>query len=138
MRIVIGGETSWRCDDLASAIVRRLIARYGPDLVIAHRGRPGVDQSFSLVCHAMGTKIDFRPVEFGRVGDFAYEHREMLRRGADLCLIIHRSAFDQRRNDLMRQAIEAGVPTYWITDERGAPRRLGPPSGHAGPSGRNP
>ena len=79
MRIVIGGETSWRCDDLAAAILRRLIARYGPGLVIAHLGRCGVDQSFSLACHALGTAIDYRPIEFGRVGDFAYEHREMFR-----------------------------------------------------------
>jgi hypothetical protein len=59
------------------------------------------------------------------VGDHHYQHREILRPGAGLCVILHRSmGDDQRVKDLARQAIEAGVPAYLIADERGVPRRL--------------
>ncbi len=47
MRILVTGDRHWRCDELAERVVNRLLARYGPDLVIIHGGAPGVDQSFS-------------------------------------------------------------------------------------------
>jgi len=119
----------WRCDDLATAIVRRLRARYGPDITIAQSGSPGVDQSFPVACGALGVAIENRKVEFAHAGDFRYQHREMLRPGAGLCLILHRSAFDERTKDLARQAIAADVPTYLIADERGVPRRMSLDSG---------
>jgi hypothetical protein len=51
MRIVIAGEGSWPCDGLAAGILRRLLNRYGADIVIAHGGRPGVDEAFSQAAH---------------------------------------------------------------------------------------
>jgi hypothetical protein len=119
----------WRCDDLATAIVRRLMARYGPDITIAQSGSPGVDQSFPVACRALGVAIEYRKVEFAHAGDFRYQNREMLRPGAGLCCILHRTALDERTKDLARQAIEMGVPTYLIADGRGVPRRLKPDSG---------
>jgi hypothetical protein len=54
----------------------------------------------------------------------------MLRPGAGLCVVFQRSMGDDEQvKDLARQAIEAGVPTYLIADERGVPRRLRPDSG---------
>ena len=50
MRIVAGGDWFWRCNVLATAIVRRLVARYGADIVIALGGGNGVDQSFAVAC----------------------------------------------------------------------------------------
>jgi hypothetical protein len=125
MRIVVAGDLFWRCDELATAIVRRLVARHGPDITIALGGGNGVDNSFSAACRALDIAIDYRPVEFARVGDYQFQHREMLRPAAQLCIILHRSlSGDERVKDLARQAIAAGVPTYLIADERGVPRRL--------------
>ena len=45
MRIVVGDERSWRCDDLAMAIVRRMVARYCPVIAIAQSGGNGVDHA---------------------------------------------------------------------------------------------
>jgi hypothetical protein len=129
MRIVVGGDWFWRCNALATAIVRRLIARYGPDIVIAHGGGNGVDNSFSVACRTLGIASDYRPVEFARVTDHQYQHREMLRPGAGLCIIVHRSLRDDERvKDLARQAIGAGVPTDWVRDEREVPWQLRPDS----------
>jgi hypothetical protein len=87
----------------------------------------GVDQSFSVACRALGVTIDYRPVDFAHVGDDRHKHREMLRPGAGLCVILHRSLGDDERvKDLARQAIEAGVPTCLVRDERGMPWRLRP------------
>jgi hypothetical protein len=56
----------------------------------------------------------------------------MLRAGASLCVILHRSVLDARTKDLARQAIEAGVPTYLIDSEDGKVRRLRAGDGMAG------
>jgi hypothetical protein len=125
MRIVVGGDWFWRCNVLATAIVRRLVARYGAEIVIALGGGNGVDQSFAVACRALGVAIDYHPIEYYGVGDYRLENRELLRPGAALCIVFHRSMGDDERvKDLARQAIEAGVPTYLIADERGVPRRL--------------
>ena len=42
---MVGGDRFWRCDELAMAIVRRMVARYGPDIVIAQSGGNGVDHA---------------------------------------------------------------------------------------------
>jgi hypothetical protein len=36
MRIVVVGEGSWKPGELATSIVRRLITRYGQEIVIIH------------------------------------------------------------------------------------------------------
>jgi len=61
-----------------------------------------------------------------------FRNREMLRAGASLCVILHRSVLDARTKDLARQAIEAGVPTYLIDSEEGKVRRLRAGDGMAG------
>jgi hypothetical protein len=48
MRIVIGGDQFRGCHRLASAILHRMIARYGPDIVIVHSDDTGVAESFGL------------------------------------------------------------------------------------------
>jgi putative cell wall-binding protein len=58
MRILITGDRHWRCDDLAEQIVNRLIARYGPDLVIVHGGAPGVVQAFHVACQTLGVTVE--------------------------------------------------------------------------------
>jgi hypothetical protein len=50
MRVVIGGDACWRCVGLALAVLRRPLVRYRPEIIIAHAGKPGIDQSFSLAC----------------------------------------------------------------------------------------
>jgi hypothetical protein len=47
MRIVATGEKDWSCPDLAARILRRLVARYGRDIVIIHGNEPGVDAFYA-------------------------------------------------------------------------------------------
>ena len=58
MRILLAGDRHWRCDELAEQIINRLVARYGPDLVVVHGGAPGVDQSFSVAGRELGTTVE--------------------------------------------------------------------------------
>jgi hypothetical protein len=39
MRIIVTGDRFWVCNPLAAAILERLIARYGSDIVIVHGWR---------------------------------------------------------------------------------------------------
>jgi hypothetical protein len=124
MRIVIGGDRFWSCRDLAADVLRRLVRRYGADIVVVHGGGNGVDQSFVLAAEDLGVKAEYSRVDFSRFNDRPFRHREMLKEGAGLCLIFSRAGLDERLKDLASQATEAGVPTYLIADVLGTPRRL--------------
>jgi hypothetical protein len=124
MRVVIAGDRFWNCDRLADSVLRRLLARYGPNIVIALGGAPGVDHAFSSACRRLGMTTDVFLPDFSHLGDYGFSNRELLRRGADLCIIVHRAGLDDGSKDMARQAIAAGVPTYLIDSERGTPKRL--------------
>jgi hypothetical protein len=124
MRIIVGGDRFWNCDQVAENIVRWLVARYGPNIVIALGGAPGVDQSFSMACRRLGVTIDVYLADFSHLGDHRFGNRELLRRGAGMRIIVYRSMLDEGHRDLAQQAVAAGVPTYLIDLEAGNPRRM--------------
>jgi hypothetical protein len=65
----------------------------------------------------------------------ANKNRELIKDGADLCIALHRwIGRSQRTLDCVRQAIQAGIPTFLITDEHAVPSRL--QTGDARLSGR--
>jgi len=41
MRVIVTGDRDWYAPDLAAEVVKRLLVRYGPDLVIVHGGATG-------------------------------------------------------------------------------------------------
>ena len=126
MRIILTGDRFWPCHKLIAGIVRRLLAKYGPDIVIAHGDDTGVDESVAVVCRGFRIRTVVYPCDWDRLGADAeiFRNREMVRAGAGLCVIVCRTLLGKGPKDLARQAIMAGVPTYLIEDERGMPRRL--------------
>ena len=94
-------------------------AACSPDTVIALGGAPGVDQSFSTACRRLMVKAKVYLVDFGHLGDYRFSNRERLRRGAGLCIIVHRNPLDEGNKDLARQATEPDVPTYLVKSEQG-------------------
>lgn len=126
MRIILTGDRFWPCHKLIAEIVRRLLAKYGRDIVIAHGDDAGVDESVAIVCRSLKLRAIVYPCDWGRLGADAeiFRSREMVRVGADLCVIVCRTVLGNGPKNLARQAIMAGVPTYLIEDERGVPRRL--------------
>ena len=127
MRIVVTGERAWACDELAMVILQRLIARYGRDIVVVHGGFPGVDQSFNKACKSLGVTVEVRLAEWPQTGTptIGTRNRELIKPGADLCIALHRSVrTSQRTRDCVLQAIQAGIPTFLIEDERAIPIRL--------------
>jgi hypothetical protein len=127
MRIVVTGERAWVCDELAMVVLERLIARYGREIVIIHGGAAGVDESFSKACKSLGIALDVRLASWPQTGNptIGTRNRELIKDGADLCIALHRSiGTSQRTRDCARQAIQAGIPTFLIADERAIPSRL--------------
>ena len=100
------------------------MVRHGPDIVIVHGGAPGVDQSFAEGCRALGVETDVCLADFSHRGDHRFSNRQMILKGAELCLIFHRAKLDEGSDDLARQAIAADVPTYLIDSEEGKPKRF--------------
>jgi hypothetical protein len=129
MRIIVTGERFWACHKLAAAILRRLVARYGPDIVIVHGDDTGVEESFVTAARGLGIRTEAHPADYDRLGEGAepFRNREMIRAGAGLCLAVHRFlANGKGTKDCARQAITAGIPTYLIDSEEAAPRRISP------------
>jgi len=127
MRIVVTGDRFWPCNQLAVTILRRLVARYGPDIVIVHGGDPGVDESFAMACKGLRITVEACLSNWCRGGIPSGQERNqaMIARGADLCIAPHRSITPSKRTkDCIRHALAAGIPTFLIEDERAIPRRI--------------
>jgi hypothetical protein len=130
MRILVTGDRFWACHKLAAGIIRRLVGRYGKDIIIVHGGATGVDESFALAAKGLGVAAEAHPVtdeEWERLGTRAGPIRngEMVKAGAALCLAVHRFIFNSKgTKDCARQAIAAGIPTYLIDSEEMVPKRL--------------
>jgi hypothetical protein len=111
------------------SIVRRLIARHGPGITIIHGGAPGVDNSFASACRGLGTSTEPHLADWKGLGNIAgpARNKEMVDSGADLCIALHRSfAKSKGTKNCILHALNAGIPTYLIEDERAIPRRLNP------------
>jgi YspA, cpYpsA-related SLOG family len=91
MRIVVTGDKDWSCADLAARILRRLVARYGLDIVIIHGNEPGVDASFAAAAKETGMNVEARVIDRNQTGfpTVGQRNRELLLGGADLCLAVH-------------------------------------------------
>jgi hypothetical protein len=122
-----GPTGRWACHKLAAEILRRLIARYGSDLVIVHGDATGVDESFGTAAKGLGLTIEAHPARWHSLGPASVPMRneEMVRAGADLCVALHRSiARSLGTKDCARKALAAGIPVYLIESDSAVPRRL--------------
>ena len=127
MRIVVSGDRFWDCPDLAAATLRRLVARYGPDIVIVHGGACGVDQAFAEACRHLVIKAEPHVADWKGLGNIAgpARNREMVQAGADLCVALHRSLESSKgTKDCVRQAISAGIRVYLIDGDEAVPKRI--------------
>jgi YspA, cpYpsA-related SLOG family len=127
MRILITGERHWTCREVAETVLNRLVARYGPNLVVIHGGACGVDQSFQVACETMGVAVEPHLADWKGLGNVAgpARNQEMVQAGADLCIALHRSlASSKGTKDCIRQALAAGIPVYLIDGEEAAPKRI--------------
>jgi YspA, cpYpsA-related SLOG family len=127
MRILIAGDRHWRCDELAEQVLNRLLARYGPGIIVVHGGAPGVDQSFAVAGTELGITLEPHLADWKGLDNVAgpMRNREMVQSGADLCLALHRTlATSKGTKDCVRQALAAGIPVYLIEDDRAIPTRL--------------
>jgi hypothetical protein len=127
VRIIVTGDRDWFRPAMAIAVLKRLIAKHGPDLVIVQGGASGVDSSFKLACQEMGIACEEFPARWDELGKRAGPVRdsEMVLAGAGYCLVFHPfSPRSKGSKDCASQAIEAGISTWLIDKEGGEPRRL--------------
>jgi hypothetical protein len=127
MRILVTGDRFWGCHYLAAEVIRRLVKRYGPDIVIVHGDATGVDESFATAAKGLGVAVEAHPADWDRLGKRAgpIRNEEMVCAGAGLCLAVHRFLMNSKgTKDCARKAIEAGIPTYLIDSEKAVPKRL--------------
>ncbi|MGO9469965.1 MAG: SLOG family protein [Isosphaeraceae bacterium] len=127
MRILVTGDRFRTCPKLATSILRRLVARYSPGITIIHGGAPGVENSFASACRELGISAEPHLADWKGLGNIAgpVRNKEMVDSGADLCIALHRSiARSKGTKNCILHALNAGIPTYLIEDERGVPKRL--------------
>ena len=127
MRIVITGDTGWECRELASRVLRRVVARYGPDIVIIHGNEPGVDSSFAAAAKEIGVAVEARLIDRRQTlhPTIGANNRELLSGGVDMVIAVHsRIAACPRTLDCVRQALQDQIPTYGIENVHAIPRRI--------------
>jgi hypothetical protein len=127
VRILVTGDRHWRSPALTDEVVNRLLARYGPDLVIIHGGAPGADNAFAEACRALGIMAEPHLADWKGLGNIAgpVRNREMVKSGADMCIALHRTlSTSKATKDCVRQAMSAGIPVYLIDGEQATPRRV--------------
>jgi hypothetical protein len=127
MRILVTGDRHWDCPDLAIQIVSRLLARYGPELVVIHGGKPGVDRAVAEACETLNVPHESRMLSWHQTGlpTIGTKNRELIKAAPDICVAIHESiGSNKRTRDCVRQALQERIPTFLISDERLIPSRL--------------
>jgi hypothetical protein len=143
MRVFVTGDRHWYAPELAAEVVKRLLVRNGPDLVIVHGAAPGIDWSFTQACGNLGLKVEVHPARWDlldvpgavvRVNKDGLRYNanagpirnaEMVAAGAGMCVAFHRFLRQSRgTKDCVRRAIAAGIPTYLIDSKAARPWRL--------------
>ena len=127
MRILVVGDRHWHCPELAEKIVSRMLARYGPDLLIVHGGEPGVDEAVAVAAEKLDVRHEARLVSRHHTGvpTIGAKNRELIMARPDLCVAMHQAIRGgTRTRDCVRQALQAGIPTYLIENEWAIPIRL--------------
>jgi hypothetical protein len=60
MRIIVVGDQFWPCHKLAAGILRRLVVRHGPHIVIVHGDHTEVAESFATAARGQRIKTEER------------------------------------------------------------------------------
>jgi hypothetical protein len=80
MRVIVIWDRFWSCNVLALDILRRLVARHGPGLVIVHGGGTGTDRSFADACKGLGIVTEVHPLSDEDAGPVAIARTVLVRR----------------------------------------------------------
>jgi hypothetical protein len=64
MRVIITGDRNWCAPELAAQVVKRLLVRHGPELVVVHGGATGIDWSFAKACGDLGVQQGPHPARW--------------------------------------------------------------------------
>lgn len=127
IRVLVTGDREWACLGIAEAVVTRLVARYGPGVMIIHGGAKGVDLSFELAAREQEVATEVHEADWEKHGRKAgpLSNQEMVDRGAELAIAVHRDLSQSRvTKDCVRRCLEAGIPVWLIESDEVKPRRV--------------
>jgi hypothetical protein len=120
MRLLITRGRFWQCNELAAAILRRLVARYGPGITVIHGGATGVDEAFATACRGLGIKTEAHPVtdeDWKRLGKRAgpLRNARMIATGVDQCIAVHRYIMNSNVAPLLMLRPACGLDTFRVS-----------------------
>jgi hypothetical protein len=110
MHILVTGDRNWCCPELAEQVVNRLLARYGPNLVIIHGGACGVDNAFGVACHELGIVAEPHLPVWKGLGNIAGppRNRKMVQSGVDMCIALHRTLHSRLEGHALSATLARG------------------------------
>lgn len=126
-RVIVTGDRHWYCESLAYKVVRGIVAKHGPEVVIVEGGAEGVDWAFHVAADGCGVATERFEADWKTLGKRAGPSRnaDMVAAGADLCIAVHPNlAASKGTRDCVRQAFAAGIPVWLIETEDCKPIRL--------------
>jgi hypothetical protein len=112
---------------MRARVLRCLVVRYGPEVVIIHGNEPGVDSSFAAGARELGVRVEARFIDRCQTGfpTVGQRNLELLLGGADMCIAVqNRIAACPRTLDCVQHALQDGIPTYQIEDVHAISRRI--------------
>jgi YspA, cpYpsA-related SLOG family len=118
MRVIVKGGRHWAALDLAEDILKRLLTKYGPNLVIIDGGACGVDKAFAIAFRKLGVLAEPHLADWKGLGNVAgpARNRAMVASGADMCIAVHaRSRPARERRIVSGRRSRLGFPRIcWI------------------------
>lgn len=127
-RILITGSRDWAAHAIAEQVIARLLAKYGPNIVIVHGNcESGVDAAFDEAARDQGIAVEAYPADWELLGKRAGPARNeaMVAAGADLCIAVHRDLWGSKgTSGCVRLALAAGIPVWLIDSDKCVLRRI--------------
>lgn len=127
LRVLITGSRDWAAHAVAEQVIARLLARYGPNLILVHGGAKGVDLAFELAAKEHDLATEVHEANWTKHGRRAgpLRNEAMVNLGADLCIAVHRDLWGSKGTaGCVRLALAAGIPVWLIDSDDCVPRKI--------------
>lgn len=119
LRVLVTGDRNYTCPELARAILTKLIAKHGVNVVIVHGCGTGVDASFSNAARCLGLDVEPHYADWKDGGKSAGPKRnqEMVDAGADFCIAVHDAiAWSKGTKDCVARCLMAKIPVFLFSE----------------------
>lgn len=119
MKVLICGSRHWSNYNSTLSVMRRLMNRYGPDIIIIEGGAPGADSLARKAAIECSLTYKEFPADWDKHGRKAgpIRNQRMLDENPDIVIAFHENIESSKgTKDMVSKAKRKGVPVYIIRE----------------------